>query len=101
MMRAGFSWRLATGIACLALLAAGGEAAANAGDPQQVAATFNTAILVLLIPVALLLAAAGLLVWRFRDDAGGGYLGTLDAPAEAPRTPGSMTRVLPLRRSRH
>jgi hypothetical protein len=97
MLRAGFSRRLRAGLILLALLAAGneavaqcvmcGQAAANAGDPQQAAATFNTAILVLLIPVALLLSAVGLLVWRFRNDSGGGYQRTLEAPVEAPGTP--------------
>ena len=104
------SWRRGLLIAVPAFLAAGGEAAAqcvmcgqaaaNAGDPQQVASTFNTAILVMLIPVALLLAAAGLLLWRFRGDPGGGYHGAIDAPVEPTRRAGSMAPVVPLRRCR-
>ena len=110
MTRRGFSWLRGLGIALLTLLAAGGEtaaqcvmcrqAAANAGDPQQAAATFTTAIFVLLIPVVLLLAGAGLLLWRFRGDLGGGYQPAIDTPAEPPRRAGTMAAVLPLRSSR-
>ena len=104
------SWRRGLRIAVPAFLAAGGEtaaqcvmcgrAAANAGDPQQVASAFNTAILVMLIPVALLLATAGVLLWRFRGDPGGGYQGAIDAPAEPARRAGSVAPVVPVRRSR-
>ncbi len=110
MTRRGFSWLRGLGIALLTLLAAGGEtaaqcvmcrqAAANAGDPQQAAATFTTAIFVLLIPVALLLAGAGLLLWRFRDDPGGGYHPAIDAPAEPSHRSRSVATVVPLRRAR-
>ena len=110
MTRRGFSWLQGLGIALLTLLAAGSEttaqcvmcrqAAANAGDPGQAAATFTTAIFVLLLPAALLLAGAGLLLWRFRDDPGGGYHPAIDAPAESSRRAGRMAPVVPLRRSR-
>ena len=110
MTRRGFSRLRGTGIALLTLLAAGGEtaaqcvmcrqAAANAGDPQQAAATFATAISVLLIPVALLLAGAGLLLWRFRGDPGGGYQPAIDPPAIPSRRVETLATVLPLRRSR-
>ena len=110
MARRGFSWLRGLGIALLTLLAAGGEtaaqcvmcrqAAANAGDPQQAAATFTTAIYVLLIPAALLLAGAGLLLWRFRGDPGGGYQPAIDAPAVPSRRARTVARVVPLRRSR-
>ena len=110
MTRHGFSRLRGAGIALLTLLAAGGEtvaqcamcrqAAANTADPQQAAATFATAISVLLIPVALLLAGAGLLLWRFRGDPGGGYQPAIDAPREPPRRAGTLATVVPLRRSR-
>ncbi len=110
MTRCGFSWLRGLGIVLLTLLAAGGEtaaqcvmcrqAAANTADPQQAAATFATAISVLLIPVALLLAGAGLLLWRFRGDPGGGYQPAIDAPAEPSRRAGNWATVVPLRRSR-
>ena len=109
MTRRGFSWLRGLGIALLTVLATGGEtaaqcvmcrqAAANAGDPQQAAATFTTAIYVLLIPAALLLAGAGLLLWRFRDDPGGGYHPAIEAPAKPSPRAGSMAAVVPLRRS--
>ena len=108
MTRRGFSRLRGAGIALLTLLAAGGEtaaqcvmcrqAAANTADPQQAAATFATAISVLLIPVALLLAGAGLLLWRFRGDQGGGYQPAIDPPAIPPRR--ALATVVPLRRSR-
>ena len=110
MARRGFSWLRGAGIALLALLAAGGEtaaqcvmcrqAAASAADPQQAAATFTTAIFVLLIPAVLLLTATGLLLWRFRGDPGGGYQPAIDAPAEPSRRSGTVTAVVPLRGSR-
>lgn len=76
-----------------------GRAAANSADPQQASATFATAILVLLIPAALLLTAAGLLLWRFRDDPGGGYR-AMDAP-EANTPASGRAQVLRLRRLRN
>jgi hypothetical protein len=74
-----------------------GQAAASAGDPEQAASTFATAILVLLIPVCLLLSAAALLLWRFRHDPGGGYQ-EFDQP-ETMHAPGPAEVVpLPARR---
>ncbi len=110
MTRYGFSWLHGLGIALLTLLAAGNEttaqcvmcrqAAANTADPQQAAATFATAISVLLIPVALLLAGAGLLLWRFRGDQGGGYQPAIEAPEVPSRRAGTVGAVAPLRHSR-
>ena len=110
MIRAGIWVGRALGTSVLLVLTAVGEAAAqcvmcgqaaaSAGEPEQVAATFNTAILLMLIPVALLLAAAGLLLWRFRHDHGGGYRGAIEAPQELLRRTDGPGAVLPLRHSR-
>jgi hypothetical protein len=72
-----------------------GQAAANAGDPEVASRTFAIAILVLLIPVALLLASAGLLLWRFRHDVGGGYREIVPPVSTHPT---SAPRVLSMRR---
>ena len=53
------------------------QAAENAGDPEVVSATFEIAILILLLPTLCLLGAAGFLLWRFR--------GTPGAAPAAPR----------------
>jgi len=88
LRRGGLSVLLLTLLATVSQTAAQcvmcGQAAANAGDPEQAASTFATAILVLLIPAALLLAAAGLLLWRFRGAPGDGYQGSIEAPEGSP-----------------
>ena len=42
--------------------------AEGAGDPERVAKTLNTAILVMMVPTLGLLGAFGTLLWRYRGD---------------------------------